>query len=376
MIRAISAARARAAAAPRRYISAVSGLKVAFFGSDNVSLTTLEQLHASVQRQGSHAGLVASLDVVCPSDRPSGRGQHLHSVPVKAFADAHRVRCHTVPYGLRDLKQWDATCLPADLDVGVVVSFGYFMTSNILSRISRYGAINMHPSLLPAYRGAAPIPHALLNGDTETGVSIITIHPSKFDAGAILYQQKVPIAATDTAGNLTPRLAAIGAAAVMQTLADLPARLANAAPQAKDGVTKAPKLRPEQGTVHWSDAGATVDKVMRMAAAFDDSIGIHTFMAGAPAQLARVKLLELARLSAEEQQAADAAAGGSASVVPGSLLLRSGGRLLVRACDGWLQVVRLQPATKKPMRGADFANGHGVRAGVVKQAAFVDAAPV
>jgi methionyl-tRNA formyltransferase len=345
-------------------------LRVAFFGTDDVSLKTLERLTESLEKRGNYGGIVSALDVVCPGDRPAGRGQKLMPVPVRRFADSKGLRCHTVPYGLRDLRQWDASCLgPQRPDVGVVVSFGYFITPNVLSML-QHGAINMHPSLLPRYRGSAPIPHAILNGDRETGVSVITIHPTAFDAGAILHQQTVPICEGEPSSLLTPRLASIGADAVLDVLAHFPERLANARSQPKECVTKAPKLKPEMAALDITAAGNTADRIVRMSRAFDDSIGIYMLQdkeAGKEGeQPVRIKLLEVVPVSAQECAAADALFAATAPAVPGQLLLRPGGLLLMRTLDGWVHLVRLQPATRKPMGGKDFANGRGITVNMVE----------
>ena len=169
-------------------------------GTDDVSLATLRALHESAAGGGPHPHLVSpQLHVVCPGDRPAGRGQHSTPVPVKEFAQAHALRRLEVPFGTRSLRDWRGWDEGAGrYDVGVVVSFGYFLRPAQLDRM-RWGALNMHPSLLPRYRGAAPISHALLAGEAATGVSIIDVHRHAFDAGRILRQEATPIGPAETA---------------------------------------------------------------------------------------------------------------------------------------------------------------------------------
>jgi len=333
---------------------AVRNYHIVFFGSDEVSLQTLRALHGSRQGGGG-SGLVTSLSVVCPSDRRTGRGLASNALPVKRFCVEEGIALSEVPNGVRDL-----TTLPELLDtaaattsasgtqnapaspgfvadLGVVVSFGYFIPPIILSRL-RLGAINMHPSLLPKYRGAAPIPHAILAGERKTGVSLIEIHPQRFDSGAILRQVEVAVEDSEGSAALTARLAVLGAETVMAGIAGIEAcrRVARTqehmiqelrAANPDLVLPRAPKLHPIQGLLTWphadalapaapavthttpsdihqkhqhtpvppvagktapatpapaSSADLTVERVLRMGRAFDDSIHLHSHFTPEP----------------------------------------------------------------------------------------------
>jgi methionyl-tRNA formyltransferase len=179
-------------------------LRVCFFGTDDFSMPTLLNLHASSQNRGPFAGLVAELGVVTPGLRPSG-GKGLALLPVAEFANDARIQTWFVPWGMKSLKQWEPGAQTEGRplkpwDLGVIVSFGYKVPRHILDTLT-WGAINLHPSLLPRYRGAAPIPHTLLNGDTSTAVSIIRVDKDVIDGGDILLQEPVSIGPEDTASR-------------------------------------------------------------------------------------------------------------------------------------------------------------------------------
>jgi methionyl-tRNA formyltransferase len=133
---------------------------------------------------------INKLEIVTVPDKPAGRGWYFQESSVKKWAKSKGIMVHDAPGDSSTLKNWT---MPANtFDLGIVASFGYFLTPNVLEAF-REGCINVHPSLLPSYRGASPIQYALLNGDDTTGVSIMDVHPTEFDAGSILLQTKIPI---------------------------------------------------------------------------------------------------------------------------------------------------------------------------------------
>ena len=174
-------------------------LSVCFFGTDEVSVFVLEALVESLRGRGLHAGLVTKLGVVTLGDRPVGRNKK-GSLPAAEVAAREGLKTWLVPHGLRTLKDWTPPHALEQWEVGVVASFGFKLPAHILGTLDG-GAINVHPSLLPRYRGAAPVPHALLNGDATTGVTIMRIHPDVIDAGEILKQIEVPIKEHDTSAR-------------------------------------------------------------------------------------------------------------------------------------------------------------------------------
>lgn len=350
----------------------VRHLRTAFFGTDDVSLVSLRRLHESLEGAGRHAGLITSLDVVCPGPRPTGRGQKLTEVPVGAFSKEAGLATINVPYGLKSLKSWQGFDVfrqatapsPHTHDVAVVVSFGYFMPAHILDSM-RLGAVNVHPSLLPRYRGAAPIEHTLLNGDQETGVSIIELHRGKFDAGAVLDQVTTPVDPSETCSTLTPRLAALGADRLMRVLANFQACKAASKHQGGEGATRAPKIYPEAGLIRWDDpAASSVEGLRRRHRAFDDSFGIYShFTFGKPVgQPKRIRLLDVTTTPADTAAlGALASELGATPPPPGTLVYdKPSSSLLLRASDGWLRVGRVHIEHKTPVTGKEFANGYKI----------------
>jgi methionyl-tRNA formyltransferase len=338
---------------------------------------------------------VTRLDVVTPADRPQGRGARaLAPVPVRRrlreLADTAGAGARAlplvgsvleVPYGLRDLSQWApglAALRALGADLGVVVSFGYFLPAPLLDTFRLGAALNMHPSLLPRHRGAAPVPHTILAGDAETGVSVIDVHRERFDAGRVLLQRGgVRVGEHETSTALTARLAAAGADAVEAVLLDYDGHRARATAQDAAAATRAPKLLPAHGLIApGAPALASSAALVRTWRALESSVGLHCFVeaggppltttpggAGAVARagsVRRLNLLELSELPLLWCPGSDAAAAATTGEV---LFDAPSKTLALRAADGaWVRIVRLQPEFKREMRGDDF--GRGLRGGL------------
>jgi methionyl-tRNA formyltransferase len=346
----------------RRYFQ--RSYHVLFLGTDEVSTITLARL---ISLRQSLSPVVTRLDVVTPADRPQGRGREMKSVPIMNLAKKHLngaiTNIYQVPYGLRDLSQWtDGITSLQELkpDIGVVVSFGYFLPPNLLNVFSKNFAINMHPSLLPRHRGAAPIPHAILSGDKETGVSIIDVDRNAFDSGAILLQKDgVKIDETITNSTLTRQLSELGADCVEKVLLDLDGYRQKRVLQSTLGATKAPKLKPEFGlissvTLSSHHEGSSL-QLYRKWRAFEDSIGLYCFY-GETENPKRLKLIEIAPLPISWSPKA------VFSIEPqsiGSIVFDSASKILaLLANDGcWIQLVRVQPEFKRIMTGEEFGRG-------------------
>ncbi len=243
--------------------------RLAFFGTPEFALPTLQALVA--------AGRAPLLAVTQP-DRPAGRGQRLQAPPVARWAREQglevwqpaRVREPAVVERLRGL----------DLDLAVVAAFGQIFPPPLLA-LPRLGCINVHASLLPRHRGAAPVQAALLAGDEETGVSIMEMDAG-LDTGPVLLEARTRIAGHETAGELLPRLAHLGAALLLEAVAGLEAGTLEARPQPAEGVTLAPRLQREQGHVDWSAPAAAISRQLR---AFTPWPGLQAELASAPVKL-------------------------------------------------------------------------------------------
>ncbi|MBI2154809.1 MAG: methionyl-tRNA formyltransferase [Candidatus Rokubacteria bacterium] len=221
-------------------------MNVLFYGTPEFALPTLEALL-------DHHQVVA---VVTQPDRPAGRGQRVTASPVKRRAEAAGLPI-LQPARLRDA-EWPDRLRVLGAEVAVVVAFGQILPKAILNVPPR-GSINVHASLLPRYRGAAPITWALIRGETETGIT--TFHMDEgMDTGPILLQEAAPIGPTETAGELAARLSRVGAALLLKTLESLDTLTPT--PQRHELATPAPRLKKEDGLLHWAEpARALVNRI-------------------------------------------------------------------------------------------------------------------
>jgi methionyl-tRNA formyltransferase len=225
-----------------------------------------------------------------------------------------------------------------DLDIGIVVAYGHLLKPEILA-IPRRGMLNVHASLLPRLRGAAPIAWSILNGDETTGVSIMQMEAG-LDTGPVLHQIETEVAADETAGELTERLAELGAAALVEVLMLIEGGEAPAVPQDASKATYAPKVNRNHARLDWSSDAATLARTVR---AFDPE-------PGAWASLGDLEVKLFGGRATNE--------GGE----PGTIL-QAGESLIVAAGVGGLAVTEVQPAGKRRMPAGEWARGRGVAAG-------------
>jgi methionyl-tRNA formyltransferase len=286
------------------------------------------------------AGFDVALALTRP-DRRRGRGMKLEASPVKTLAQSRGVSVQQ-PATLRDV-QARASALDMPIDVLVVAAYGLILPREVL-RWPRHGCLNIHASLLPRWRGAAPIQRAILAGDRETGVTIMQMAEG-LDTGPMIESVRVPIAAHDTAGSLERALAAIGAEAIVRTLRRLErdGSLAST-PQPGDGVTYAPKLDRAEAQIDWRDDASAIDRKVR---AFDPAPGAVTALRGEPIKLWRV----------------EASSASSAGAEPGDVIAASRDGIVVACGNGLARVVELQPAARRRMSAAEFLAGHAVAPG-------------
>jgi methionyl-tRNA formyltransferase len=234
-------------------------------------------------------------------------------------------------------------------DLFVVCDYGQILASATLE-IARLGGINLHASLLPKYRGAAPIQWALYRGETETGVTVIHMTP-RLDAGPAIVQQRVAIGPTETAAELEPRLAELGAAAVLAAIDALEAGTARSIEQDPAAVTRAPRLKKEHGAIDWSRSAAEIANQVRAFKPWPTSYTFWHRAGGEPVRL----ILDVVRI-VEESPAA-------ASTSPGAALAAGGNALVVATGAGALAIDAVQPAGKRVLSTGEFLRGYGVRPG-------------
>ena len=224
-------------------------MRVVFAGTPDFARPALEALIAQHLVVG----------VLTQPDRPSGRGRHLGSSAIKTLAAAHALPL-LQPATLKDggaraqLAAWNPDAL-------IVVAYGLLLPSEVL-RLPRHGCINIHASLLPRWRGAAPVQRAILAGDARTGITIMQMDEG-LDTGPILLTRELDIAARDTAGSLLETLSSLGAAALLEALEGLTAGTLRAHPQPQSGVTHAAKITKAEARIDWSQDAASIERQVR-----------------------------------------------------------------------------------------------------------------
>ena len=305
-------------------------MKLAFLGTSEFAVPALEAL------------VEAGHDVVAVytrAPRPAGRGQQERRTPVHETAAALGLPVRT-PKGLRSEEE-GAAFRALDLDAAVVVSYGHILPRPFLDA-PVLGCLNIHGSLLPRWRGAAPIHRAILAGDAETGVTIMRMDEG-LDTGPMLLAESTPISAGDTAAAVHDRLAALGARLIVSTLDALVGRGLEAVPQPEDGVTYAHKLGKEEGALDWRRPAAELERKVR---GFHPWPGTWFEVNGE-----RIKVL----------QAALALAGGA----PGTVSLSRDGFPVVACALGGLKLLKLQRAGKSAQAADAFLRGFALPAGTV-----------
>jgi methionyl-tRNA formyltransferase len=306
-------------------------MRIAFFGSPAAALPSLERLLES-----SHEVAL----IVTQPDRPAGRGKSTSAPPVKRFALDHGIRV-LQPARVRDDAGFLEGLRTADPDINVVVAYGQILPASVIY-LPRRKSVNVHFSLLPKYRGAAPVEWAILNGERKTGVTIFELD-EKMDEGDILAREEVEIRPGETAGQLEARLARAGADLLVSTLdrIDNLSRL----PQDHRLATLAPRLKKEQGRIDWTSDAGEIEKRVR---AFSPWPGAFTFWRGQ-------RLIVHAG-----RPGAPGAPCGSA----GQVASAAGSGVAVCCGNGTAYIIeRLQRENKKPLEAADFLRGTRITPG-------------
>ena len=320
-------------------------LRVAFFGSPAFALPSLEALlrrHDVVM-------------VVSQPDKPSGRGMRLTAPPVAARARELGLELWQ-PTRLRKDEAFLSRLRELELDVAVTAAYGRVLPPVVLEA-PRHGVLNVHASLLPRHRGAAPVQWALIAGDVETGVTIMQTEEG-LDTGPIRLQRRTPVREDEDATSLMERLSRLGAEALTEALDLLAEGTLPSTPQDDALATYAPLLEPEDGHVRWTEAPKAVHDRFRGVSMWPGTSFAHggervkvTAMGVAAAGQA-----ELVRLAGDRWEAWQAAA-------PGTVLGAEDESLLVKAGEGAVALLRLKPSGGREMTARAWANGRGVGEG-------------
>jgi methionyl-tRNA formyltransferase len=319
-------------------------LRLGFAGTPEFALPALDAL---VKTQGICA-------VFTQPDRPAGRGQSLNASPVKSRAvelglTVHQPASFKTPEAQQLLRG-------LALDALVVVAYGLILPPAALA-CPRLGCINIHASLLPRWRGAAPIQRALLAGDTKTGVTIMRMNAG-LDTGPMLASREIELTQYDTAKTVHHRLASLGAELIVDTLDALNAGRVLEIPQPSDGVTYAEKVNKAEAVIDWREDAA---QVLRRVRAFNPWPIAETRFNGAQLRIwdAEVRGADAHDRTAARATAAGAAAGAAAGsgAAPGTVLRATDDGVDVACGDSVLRILRLQLAGRKALAPGEFIQG-------------------
>jgi methionyl-tRNA formyltransferase len=285
--------------------------------------------------------------LVTQPDRPQGRKQELIPSAIKQAALARGIAVDQ-PENVNDLESLDRLRALAP-DLLVTAAYGQILSADVLG-IPRLGGINLHGSILPSYRGAAPVARAIEHGERETGVTVIRMTP-RIDAGGMIAVARTPIDPDETAGALEARLATLGAPLIADAIAALEAGAVRILPQDKALVTKAPKLRKEDGLIDWSKPAQAVHNTIRAMQPWPVAYTYWTHTQAPASAPVRLILHASAPLNEPGQGP------------PGTVLVAQGDHLVIAAGLGAVRILTIQREGKKPGSIAEFLRGNHVTPG-------------
>jgi len=310
--------------------SGVEGLRLVFFGTPRFAVPTLEALLSSRHEV---------VGVVTQPDRPRGRGQRVTPSPVKALAASRELPVQQ-PSTLRD--PVTATDLAAwRPDLGVVAAYGQIIPQAHLA-VPRFGMINVHPSLLPKFRGAAPVHRAVIAGDTETGVTIMRV-AARLDSGAMFARTTRPIGPEETSDAVEDDLAVIGAHLLVEVVDAIADGTAHEEPQDERLATYAARLTKDEGLIDWTLPASRIHDRVRGLFPWPHA---YTFVDGR-------RVIVWRSVPRPDTGAA----------TPGTVLHAGGDGLHVATGDGALTLLELQSEGGRPLPVAEFLRGHAIQPG-------------
>ncbi|MEN9658641.1 MAG: hypothetical protein RL571_2106 [Pseudomonadota bacterium] len=303
-------------------------MKIIFAGTPDFAACALQAL--------INAGHEITLVLTQP-DRPAGRGMKLTASPVKVLAEKHAIAVYQ-PEKLRTAEQ-QAPVAAIEADVMIVAAYGIILPQIVLD-MPKLGCLNIHGSLLPRWRGAAPIHRAILAGDTATGITIMQMNAG-LDTGDMLSIHTSPIEATDTTATLHDKLATLGAEAIVAALINLPALQQTRQVQPEAGVSYAEKLRKEESQIDWQKSATELDRMIR---AFNPFPTAQTLLDGLALKIWQ------AQVNSENGPA-------------GTILKADKDGVLVACGQGSLLITELQKAGSKRVAASAFLVGNAIEAG-------------
>lgn len=304
-------------------------MKIVFIGSGEIGVPALKAVAADYPIVG----------VFTRPDRPAGRGLKLHPMPIKEEAGKLGLKIHQP----ESINSEESLKLLKELgpDLIAVAAYGQILSRAVL-KVPRIGAVNLHASLLPKYRGAAPINWAIINGETETGITTFLMD-EKMDTGDVLLQRRIPIGEEDTAGSLHDKLAKLGAEVMVETLKGLEQGTLKSVPQDHSRASFAPKLKKEDGRIDWRKSSRNLFNLIRGTNPFP---GAFTFF-----HKLRLKVHH-SRIIRNDYEG-----------VPGEVVDFGEEGPIIKTGDGTVELVEVQPEAKAKMGGMDFVHGYRVEVG-------------
>lgn len=309
---------------------------ILFFGTPQFSVPTLEGLISSEQyRVGA---------VITQPDRPAGRGRTMTPPPVKTVALRHNIPIFQ-PKSLKKefVEIRNSLDTIGQFDVGIVIAFGQILPIDVLS-YPQNGCINIHASILPRWRGAAPIHRAIAAGDQETGVCLMQMDEG-LDTGSVYSVKKTKISPQTTTLELQNTLAAMGCELLLQDLPSITTGALIAHPQNKEGITYAHKITAQEALIDWHQSSQTICNKIR---AFYPMPGCFTYLRG--------KRLKIIQASVMQRHTVEASQ-------PGTILESVNGQLIVSCGEGAIAIEQVKPEGKKEMKISEFLRGTTVTPG-------------
>jgi methionyl-tRNA formyltransferase len=305
-------------------------MRIVFMGTPEVAAFSLERLFEAPE---------PVVGVVTQPERPAGRGRKTILSPVRRAAEIHGVPT-LAPEKIRDPSFFDVLSKWAP-DLIVVVAYGRILPRQILE-LAPHGCLNVHYSLLPKYRGAAPVPWTIIGGEEKSGVTTMRL-VEKMDAGPIFLQREISVAPNDTTASLQAKLAPVGAELLVETIAGLKA--GNLTPQAQDEskVTYAPVLKKEDGLIDWNLPAVSIERRVR---GFNPWPSAYTYLAGNLLKIHRARVIEMAEKAA-----------------PGEVLKADKESLWIATGAGALSLEEVQLENRNKMTAREFLNGTRVEKG-------------
>jgi len=315
-------------------------LNVIFLGTPDFAVSTLSALIACEDIKVSA--------VITQPDRQSGRGQKLHAPPIKILAEAHKipvlqpVRLSKAPEIIEHIRQLAP-------DLLVMVAFGQILKPELLA-IPRIGVVNLHASLLPAYRGAAPINWAIINGETVTGITTMFTEAG-LDTGPILLKEEIEIPDNMNAAQLAQQMANRGAALTIKTIEQLKTGQVKPIPQDDSKATYAPLLSKETATINWKKSALSIHNLVRGLIPWP--VAFTTFH-NQPLKIWQTRV-------PRPSEVTDLLSTHSAE--PGNIIILNKQFMVACEQDTWLEIIEVQPANKSKLNACDWANGIRLRNG-------------